>query len=166
MKTKNKHRLSGFTILEVTITMVITAILITLVYSAINFLAKQNHDELKTKNEINNWLVMRQQIMYDVYTSFSLEEIPSGILLKKPNEIISYYEEDGRFLISKNGNIITTKYENVSFEWTAGEKDDKSYCELVIPVKREPMKLHFLTFSDNSNRINKWFKTEVIDGRN
>lgn len=166
MKTRNKHRLKGFTILEVTITMVITAILITLVYSAINFLAKQNHDESKTKNEINDWLVMRHQIMYDVYTSFSLEEVPNGILLEKPNEFISYYEEDGQLYISKNGRVIPTKYESVSFDWTTDKKDEQSHCELVVPVKTEPMKLHFLTFSDNSNRINKWFKTEMIDGGN
>src|SRR5690554_7952113 len=82
MKKKNKHRLKGFTIMEVTITMVITAILITLVYSAINFLVKQNADEMNTKIEIDRWLVMRQQIMYDVYTSFSLERIPNGIQLR------------------------------------------------------------------------------------
>ncbi len=166
MKKKNKHRLKGFTIMEVTITMVITAILITLVYSAINFLVKQNADEMNTKIEIDRWLVMRQQIMYDVYTSFSLEKIPNGIQLEKPNESISYFEERGQLFITKNGITHTTDYSDVSFEWSENSSTEKSHCELTVPIKTEAMKLHFLTFSDNSNRINKWFKSELLHGRN
>lgn len=163
---KNKHRLKGFTIMEVTITMVITAILITLVYSAINFLAKQNAEEINTKIEIDLWLVMRQQIMFDVYTSFSLEKIPNGIQLEKSNESISYFEEKGQLFITKNGITNSTEYDNVSFEWSENASTEKSSCELIVPVKTEEMKLHFLTFSDNSNRINKWFKSEILNGRN
>ncbi|MEX1192869.1 MAG: type II secretion system protein [Brumimicrobium sp.] len=162
---RNNQRINAFTVLEITITMVITAILVTLVYSSINFLAKQNFNELRTKTEINQWMIMRQQIMQDVYTSHSLEKLPNGILLHKPNVKITYYEENGQLFITKNENSITTDYNGVSFDWTLGKDEETSFCELTIPVRSESMKLHFLTFSDNSDRINKWFKSEMINGR-
>lgn len=162
MTLKNK-KIRAFTILEITITMAISAILITLVYSAINFLSKQNYDELNTKTEINRWLTMRKQILYDVYTSFSLEEIENGFQLKNENNTIRYYEEDGQLYILKNKNLIRTEYNNVSVDWVG---DENRQCELTVTVSEEPMKLHFLTFSDNSNRINKWFKSEMLNGGN
>lgn len=163
MKSK---KIKAFTILEITITMAISAILITLVYSAINFLSKQNYDELNTKTEINRWLTMRKQILYDVYTSYSLEEIENGFQLKNENNTIRYYEEDGQLYILKNKNLIRTEYSNVSIDWMGDEIDEKRHCDLTITVSEEPMKLHFLTFSDNSNRINKWFKSEMLNGGN
>lgn len=164
--TLKSKKIRAFTILEITITMAISAILITLVYSAINFLSKQNFDELNTKTEINRWLTMRKQILYDVYTSFSLEEIENGFQLKNENNTIRYYEEDGQLYISKNKKLIRTEYYNVSIDWMGDETDENRQCEVTIPVSEEPMKLHFLTFSDNSNRINKWFKSEMLNGGN
>jgi len=164
--TLKSKKIRAFTILEVTITMAISAILIALVYSAVNFLTKQNFDELNTKTEINQWLIMRKQILYDVYTSYSLEEIENGFELKNENNTIRYYEEDGQLYILKNTNLIRTEYNNVTIDWMGDETDENRHCELIVPVSEEPMKLHFLTFSDNSNRINKWFKSEMLNGGN
>lgn len=154
-------KIKAFTILEVVITIAITAILISLVFSAINFLNAQSYREMESKDKINEWMILRKQIIEDVYLSNSIEKIESGMKLQSggKSEVI-YQVENGILYIEKDAHRIKTNFEDASCSWFLDE-NDREKCTWTINVLDEPMQLSFYAFSTRADRINHWYNSNV-----
>lgn len=152
-----KSRLKAFTILEIVVTIAITAILTTLVYGAINFLNAQNYREMRSKDRINEWMILRKQIIQDVYLSNSIEKIENGMKLNVDNNNIEYHTENGVLYIQKGESRIETSFNDATCTWSITEKDQEK-CIWTIEVLDEPMKVEFYAFSTRADRINQWYE--------
>lgn len=152
-----KSRLRAFTIMEIVVTIAITAILVTLVFNAINFLSAQNYREMRTKDRINEWMILRKQMIQDVYLSNSLERIDQGMRLTIAEKNITYVTRNDRLLIEKNGNVIETSFDKVSCEWIVNHNNQET-CQWSINLLDEVMVLDFLSFSTTASRINQWYQ--------
>lgn len=144
--------------MEIVVTIAITAILVTLVFNAINFLSAQNYREMRTKDRINEWMLLRKQMIQDVYLSNSLERIEQGMRLTIDEKNITYVTKNDRLFIEKNGKVIETSFDKVSCDWRMNS-NEQEMCQWSVNVLDEVMVLDFLSFSTNAARINQWYQT-------
>lgn len=155
-------RIKAFTILEIVVTIAITAILVTLVYGAINFLNAQNYREMRTKDRLNEWMILRKQMIEDVYLSNSVNKVEEGMELVSGNGEIVFYQINNGVLQIKKGDVLTnTNFKDVSCTWKF-DSEERELCEWLITVKDEPMKLSFYAFSTRADRVNEWYKKRDV----
>lgn len=156
-------RIKAFTILEIVVTIAITAILVTLVYGVINFLNAQNYREMRTKDRLNEWMILRKQMIEDVYLSNSVYKVEDGMeLVAGGGGKVVYRVNNGVLQIKKDDVLTTTNFKDASCTWTFDSKEQE-LCEWLITVKDEPMKLSFYAFSTRADRVNEWYKKEVLN---
>lgn len=154
-------KIKAFTILEIVVTIAVTAILVTLVYGAINFLNAQNYREMRTKDRINEWMVLRKQIIEDVYLSNSIEKIENGMVLRTGNgNIIRYHIKNEALFVEKGSVQTQTSFDDVTCNWSIAENGLEK-CIWTMNVMEEPMELSFFAFSTRADRINQWYNSNV-----
>lgn len=157
---KIKQKIPAFTILEITLSMVIIGVLITLIYNVINFFAFQSNKDMKHSLVINNWVLFRQGFYEDIYLAEQLKVTENTIYLLRSSDTIVYSIEDGQLSKKRNRGIVNLGYQNVTLECNKSSTDKFDNCKLTVPILEEPMQLNFSTFQDRSSRVNEWHKNQ------
>tara|TARA_B100000508_G_scaffold141096_1_gene146810 strand:+ start:29632 stop:30108 length:477 start_codon:yes stop_codon:yes gene_type:complete len=155
-------RIKAFTILEIVVTIAITAILVTLVYGAINFLNAQNYREMRTKDRVNEWMILRKQMIEDVYLSNAVIRLEDGMeLISGSGEKVVYRVNNGVLQIEEDDVLTTTSFKDASCTWVF-DSNDQELCEWTFNVMEESMELSFYAFSTRADRVNEWYEKEVV----
>jgi competence protein ComGF len=160
---KLNKNISAFTILEVTLGMVITGILIATVYIAYNFLIQQSYKEIELKNDVSKWVIFRQRFLENVYLAEHIQIEGDGIKIDHHNGLSTvYYIEDEVLYIELKDTVIRVDYDFVEFNFEETEENNVEGT-LIVRLREQEMQLYFGSYKDLSSRINDWFITKHLD---
>lgn len=155
---KSILKLNAFTILEVTIGMAISGILIAMVYIAFNFLIQQSYEDIKFKNDISKWLIFRQRILEDVYLARDIQFFDEGLRVYHYNgDSTTYFIEDETLFVDVGDSIINTTYHPASISLEKDLRSENFEGVLTVQLRTQDMQLYFGSFKDVSSRINEWY---------
>lgn len=155
-------KIKAFTILEVTIGMAISGILIAMVYVAYNFLIQQSYEDIKLKNDVSKWLIFRQRLLENVYLAQDIEIFDEGLKVFHYNgDSTIYFIEDETLFIHTGDTIINTAYHPSSIAFQKMEGTEHFEGTLTVRLREQDMQLYFGSFKDVSSRINDWYSKKL-----
>jgi prepilin-type N-terminal cleavage/methylation domain-containing protein len=111
----NGHRIKAFTILEVSITMLIAAILIGITYTAFTIINK-SYSSFNTKNKDMAELELLDELLRKDFDRAELiQKDQNGIIFKKADLTLIKYEFNPAYIIRISGRIDTFKFKTEGF---------------------------------------------------
>lgn len=168
MKRNGKPYLPAFTIMEITISLVVTSIVITLVYSSIAFLNSQLRKDMEMRNEINIWSVERFQLMHDFFLANEIVLSSSNeILLKTDDEHVIMYkiEEEQLWRVNKEQKMpFRTPIKSIGLPEKETVQPENIF--FIFEIKEETFTLQFPLNQSSAQKMNDWFMQKINDGTN
>lgn len=161
----NNHKVKAFTIIEVTITMVIAAILIAITYTSYSIVSK-SYLSFNTKNDDMAVLERMDKLLKrDFMRAETIQRDSSGILFKNTNSIIQY-EFNPDFIIRISGRSDTFKVKsdslNMLFEGQPVSETDPSNeqrrldgLEINVEFQNEKIPYHYHKQYSSSDLIKR-----------
>jgi hypothetical protein len=168
MKRNGKPYLPAFTIMEITISSVVTSIVITLVYSSIAFLNSQLKKDIEIRNQLNTWSVERFQLMHDFFLANEIVLSESNeILLKSDNaHVIVYRTEDEQLWRVNKEQKMPFRTHIKSIELPEIESTQPENIVFIFEIKEETFTLQFPLNQSSAQKMNDWFTQKLNDGTN
>lgn len=158
-----QHRLKAFTILEVTITMLIAGVLIGITYTSYSIVFKSYHS-FTTKNEDMAVLINLDHLLKrDFEKADTILKDASGIVLTKDNQLIKYtFMSD--FVVRTAARIDTFKVQtqdvNTSFEsvpiveiQATAEENRIDGLDFILIFQNEKVPCHYRKLYSSENLI-------------
>jgi hypothetical protein len=168
MVNNEKSYLSAFTIMEITISLVVTSIVITLVYSAISFLNSQLKKDVEIRNQLNTWSVERFHLIHDFFMANEVVVLEtSEVHLKSDGAHVIKYkkEEDILFRVNKE-NTLAFQTKIKSIQLPDKENVHSERIIFIFEIMGEMFPLQFPINQSSAEKMNDWFTQKMNDGSN
>lgn len=161
----NKHRVKAFTILEITITMLIAAIVIGITYTAYTIVFKSYLSFNNKNNDMAVLLNLDHLLKRDFEQAETIEKDENGIILKRSNKLIKY-EFQPDFIVRNSAGIDTFKvkmqdvilsFENVPVTEMQETTEQNRIDELgfTLLYQGEKMPCHYSKIYSSANLIQR-----------
>ena len=162
----NKTYIPAFTLMEIVISLVVTAIVITLVYSSISFLSNQLRKETELRNRVNYWSADRFQLMHDFFLANEVivDESAKNIHLITSNfQDIHYHIQEGRLYKTHRGNqsLLHTPVHTMQLV------TDVANAPMILfefELNQQSLTLYLPVKQNHADKINEWFAQKMRNG--
>jgi len=160
-----RHKVKAFTILEVTITMLIAGLLIGITYTTYSIIIKSYHS-FTTKNDDMTVLVSLDHLLKrDFDQADTILKDSDGVVLKSENKVIAYAFKPG-FIVRNAARIDTFKVQtqevNTAFENTpinelqaTAEQNRIDQLDFTLIYQNEKIPYHYPKIYSSENLIQR-----------
>ena len=107
----NKHKVTAYTIMEVTITMMVAAILIGITYTSYSIVVKSYGSFTSKNNDMGELITLDHQVARDFDLAKIIKKDSAGFSFVKDSELVRY-EFLGDYILRKASRIDTFKIKN------------------------------------------------------
>ncbi|WP_343786272.1 hypothetical protein [Wandonia haliotis] len=159
-----KEYLPAFTVMEITIAIVVTSIVIAMVYNSITFFNRQMQHEVTVKARITTWYTERARLFEDFFlaTDHQITEEDIVSLTFSDQSVIDYHVGDGILIRESAGREIPFMTGCTGMEVV----DDKKgkIITFHFQIEQEPLSLYFPVKQTPAEKMNEWFQEYTTDG--
>jgi len=161
----NKYKVTAFTIMEVTITMLISAILIAITYTSYSIIIKSYHSFTNKNNDMTVLVSLDHVLKRDFERAKLVQKDASGVSLINDSTLI-HYEFSSEFIVRKAARNDTFKVHsqdvNESFEQipllelqTTPEQNLIDELDFVILFANERISYRYQKIYSSENLVNR-----------
>lgn len=155
MNRSQNHRISAFTIFEVTIVLAIMSVIVSMVTFSVNRLFDQLHVSEEIHAKLNNFYKVRSTLWYDYTTADSLVCTDQKLQIYKYGEPITYLANEGNLLRVQSGMEYPMNIEVKRIEEIVG--DHGSEIIVLFDWNGEELPWRFFSQPDYAESVNQFF---------
>ena len=149
------HRISAFSILEVTVVIALMALLSGLFFGALNRFNEQIANETKIRNELNNWFLVRANLWRELDEADSVLVKANTAVIWHANKAVTYsIEQDALMrLAGETRTSMNLEMSSIKRE----QRQGSTFIEFSVRWKNEDMVLSYPEKASITERINTYF---------
>lgn len=151
-----QHRVSAFTIFEVTVVMAIMSVIGAMVTFSVNRLMDQMAISEQLHTELNNFYKVRSTLWYDCALADSMNVDDQQLNVYKNGTSIHYKMTEESLVRIHNGNESSLNINALEIKETVQENG--SEISILFDWKSDPINWKFFNRANNAESVNQYFK--------